>query len=69
MQSALVRVAERWHRIEHPHAAESYAGTTIYRQQVTRWRLLSWRRERLTDVVPDLFLVPLKTLPEADLTL
>lgn len=41
LQSALLKVADHWRRIEEP---EAYVRQVLYRQQVSRWRLR--RRER-----------------------
>ncbi|MFG1805161.1 SigE family RNA polymerase sigma factor [Streptomyces sp. NPDC049040] len=50
LQNALVKVANRWHRIEEP---EAYVRQVLYRQQVTRWRLKWPRREMSVAEPPD----------------
>lgn len=50
VQIALARVAGRWNRLDQP---EPYIRRIMYHQQVSRWRLRSWGRERPTDVLPD----------------
>ncbi|MFD0413559.1 SigE family RNA polymerase sigma factor [Streptomyces sp. NPDC127108] len=42
LQTALVKVAGRWSRVEDP---EAYVRQVLYRQQVSRWRLKWPRRE------------------------
>ncbi|MFF3708177.1 SigE family RNA polymerase sigma factor [Streptomyces phaeochromogenes] len=48
LQSALIKAAGRWQRIEEP---EAYVRQILYRQQVSRWRL-KWRRRELTVAEP-----------------
>ncbi|SEG48682.1 RNA polymerase sigma-70 factor, sigma-E family [Actinacidiphila yanglinensis] len=48
LQNALVKVANRWHRIDEP---EAYVRQVLYRQQVSRWRLKG-RRKELTVAEP-----------------
>lgn len=48
LQNALVKVADRWHRIDEP---EAYVRLVLYRQQVSRWRLKG-RRKELTVAEP-----------------
>ncbi|MEU1620049.1 SigE family RNA polymerase sigma factor, partial [Streptomyces sp. NPDC005722] len=42
LQNALVKTAGHWSRIKEP---EAYVRQVLYRQQVSRWRLLRRRRE------------------------
>ncbi|WP_030687177.1 SigE family RNA polymerase sigma factor [Streptomyces sp. NRRL B-1347] len=42
LQNALVKVADRWSRVDEP---EAYVRQVLYRQQVGRWRLKWPRRE------------------------
>ncbi|MET9904065.1 SigE family RNA polymerase sigma factor [Streptomyces sp. NPDC006446] len=44
LQTALVKAAARWNRIDDP---EAYVRRIVYRQQVGRWRL-KWRRRELS---------------------
>ncbi|MEV0937849.1 SigE family RNA polymerase sigma factor [Streptomyces phaeochromogenes] len=48
LQSALIKAAGRWQRIDEP---EAYVRQILYRQQVSRWRL-KWRRRELTVAEP-----------------
>ncbi|MBH5334259.1 SigE family RNA polymerase sigma factor [Streptomyces pactum] len=48
LQSALIKVAARWHRIEDP---EPYVRQVLYRQQIGRWRL-RWRQREVTVAAP-----------------
>lgn len=48
LQSALLKAAGRWHRIEEP---EAYVRQVLYRQQVSRWRL-KWRRREVSVAEP-----------------
>lgn len=48
LQSALIKVAARWHRIEDP---EPYVRRVLYRQQIGRWRL-RWRQREVTVAAP-----------------
>ncbi|MEU5345553.1 MULTISPECIES: SigE family RNA polymerase sigma factor [unclassified Streptomyces] len=48
LQTALVKAAGRWQRIDEP---EAYVRQILYRQQVSRWRL-KWRRRELTVAEP-----------------
>ncbi len=48
LQNALIKTADRWHRIEEP---EAYVRQVLYRQQISRWRL-KWRRRELTVAEP-----------------
>ncbi|WP_338695290.1 SigE family RNA polymerase sigma factor [Streptomyces sp. Q6] len=50
LQSALIKVAGRWNRVEDP---EAYVRQVLYRQQVSRWRLKWPRREVSYGDVPD----------------
>jgi RNA polymerase sigma-70 factor (sigma-E family) len=50
LQTALATTARRWEQISQP---EAYVRKALYLQQVNRWRLRSWGRERSTDAVPD----------------
>jgi RNA polymerase sigma-70 factor (sigma-E family) len=50
VQTALARAADRWKRLDQP---EPYIRRIMYHQQVSRWRLRSWGRERSMDAVPD----------------
>src|SRR5882757_3282005 len=50
VQAALVRTVNRWHRLDQP---EAYLRKVMYFQQVSRWRLRSWGRERGTDEMPE----------------
>lgn len=54
VQSALAGLARRWERLADPEHAEAYVRKAIYHAHVDRTRLLSWRRERSTAIVPDL---------------
>ena len=51
VQATLERVAQRWRRIG--HSPEAYARRVLYRLQVERWRLRSFRREMPVDQVPE----------------
>lgn len=46
LQTALIRVAMRWSRVEEP---EAYVRRTLYTQAVSRWRMRGRRPEVLTD--------------------
>ncbi|CAM5585987.1 SigE family RNA polymerase sigma factor [Streptomyces chartreusis] len=48
LQSALMKAADRWHRIDEP---EAYVRQILYRQQISRWRL-KWRRRELSVAEP-----------------
>ncbi|MEU7580690.1 SigE family RNA polymerase sigma factor [Streptomyces sp. NPDC041068] len=48
LQSALVKAAGRWQRIDEP---EAYVRRILYRQQVSRWRL-KWPRRELAVAEP-----------------
>jgi len=48
LQSALVKAAGRWQRIDEP---EAYVRQILYRQQISRWRL-KWRRREVTVAEP-----------------
>ncbi|MER5940762.1 SigE family RNA polymerase sigma factor [Streptomyces sp. NPDC001928] len=48
LQNALIRAADRWHRIDEP---EAYVRCILYRQQISRWRL-KWRRRELSVAEP-----------------
>jgi RNA polymerase sigma-70 factor (sigma-E family) len=48
LQNALVKAADRWHRIDEP---EAYVRQILYRQQISRWRL-KWRRRELSVATP-----------------
>lgn len=50
LQNALVKTAGHWKRIKEP---EAYVRQVLYRQQVSRWRLLRRRRETTVPVPPD----------------
>ncbi|MBT1097101.1 SigE family RNA polymerase sigma factor [Streptomyces sp. Tu102] len=48
LQSALMKAAGRWHRIDEP---EAYVRQILYRQQISRWRL-KWPRRELSVAEP-----------------
>ncbi|MFG1670395.1 SigE family RNA polymerase sigma factor [Streptomyces sp. Y7] len=48
LQNALMKAADRWHRIDEP---EAYVRRILYRQQISRWRL-KWRRRELSVAEP-----------------
>ncbi|MEV2217700.1 SigE family RNA polymerase sigma factor [Streptomyces sp. NPDC050997] len=48
LQSALVKAAGKWQRIDEP---EAYVRRILYRQQVSRWRL-KWRGREVTVAEP-----------------
>lgn len=48
LQEALIALAERWERVEHPDA---FVRRVIYRQRVSRWRRT--RHETAVERVPD----------------
>ncbi|MEV0635626.1 SigE family RNA polymerase sigma factor [Streptomyces sp. NPDC050619] len=48
LQSALVKAADKWERIDEP---EAYVRRILYRQQVSRWRL-KWRRREVSVAEP-----------------
>ncbi|MFE6173819.1 SigE family RNA polymerase sigma factor [Streptomyces sp. NPDC056464] len=48
LQNALIKAADRWHRIDEP---EAYVRQILYRQQISRWRL-KWRRRELSVAEP-----------------
>ncbi|MEK0101189.1 SigE family RNA polymerase sigma factor, partial [Streptomyces sp. A475] len=48
LQTALIKAAGRWHRIDEP---EAYVRKILYRQQISRWRL-KWRGRELTVAEP-----------------
>ncbi len=50
LQNALVKVANRWRRIDEP---EAYVRQVLYRQQVSRWRLKGRRKELSVAEPPD----------------
>lgn len=50
LQNALIKVANRWQRIEEP---EPYVRQVLYRQQISRWRLVWRSREHITADVPE----------------
>jgi RNA polymerase sigma-70 factor (sigma-E family) len=52
VQSAMLRLASAWHRLDDPSAAGRYARRVIVNQDRNRWRRVR-RRERLTGSVPD----------------
>jgi RNA polymerase sigma-70 factor (sigma-E family) len=51
LQGALAKVARRWSRIRLD--PEPYTRRVLYRDQVSRWRLRSWRREAAYGDLPD----------------
>jgi len=50
LQTALSKTASRWRKLDQP---EAYLRKVMYHQQVARWRLLSWGRERSTAELPE----------------
>ncbi|MEV6107444.1 SigE family RNA polymerase sigma factor [Streptomyces sp. NPDC051940] len=50
LQSALIKAADRWQRIEEP---EAYVRQVLYRQQIGRWRLKWPGHERTVAEPPD----------------
>lgn len=50
LQAALIKTLGRWRRLEQP---EAYVRKVMYFHQVSRWRLLSWGRERSTADLPE----------------
>lgn len=50
LQNALVKVANRWRRIDEP---EAYVRQVLYRQQISRWRLKGRRKEVSVAEPPD----------------
>ena len=50
LHHALVKVGDRWHRVEEP---EVYVRQVLYRQQVRPWRLRRPRRELTADASPE----------------
>lgn len=53
VQSALAATWVRWPKLKDHGQIEAYVRKTIYHAHVDRTRLLSWRRERSTAVVPE----------------
>jgi RNA polymerase sigma-70 factor (sigma-E family) len=51
LQTVLAKVARRWSRIR--LEPEAYVRRTLYHEQVSRWRLRSWRREAVYGNLPD----------------
>jgi DNA-directed RNA polymerase specialized sigma24 family protein len=51
LQGALAKVARRWSRIRLD--PEPYTRRVLYHDQVSRWRLRSWRREAAYGELPD----------------
>ena len=51
LQGALAKVARRWSRIRLD--PEPYTRRALYNDQVSRWRLRSWRREAAYGELPD----------------
>lgn len=50
LQSALLKAAGRWHRVDEP---EAYVRQILYRQQIGRWRLKSRGRELTVAELPE----------------
>ncbi|MCF1596256.1 SigE family RNA polymerase sigma factor [Streptomyces muensis] len=65
LQNALVKAADRWHRIDEP---EAYVRQILYRQQISRWRL-KWRRRELTVAEPPETGASPDAAPDAELRL
>lgn len=53
VQSALVRTAARWRRLERHDTADAYVRTVMYRIQVDRWRRRGVIAEDATDALPE----------------
>ncbi|MFA1546624.1 SigE family RNA polymerase sigma factor [Actinomadura chokoriensis] len=50
LQAALTKTAARWRSIDNP---EPYVRRTMYRQQISTWRVMRRRRETQSAAVPD----------------
>ncbi|MFJ6088122.1 SigE family RNA polymerase sigma factor [Streptomyces sp. NPDC092369] len=53
LQTALASTARRWSHLRDRQQPEIYVRRAMYHAQVDRFRLLSWRRETVTDTLPD----------------
>ena len=53
VQTALAGLARKWAHLNDPGHAEAYTRKAIYHAHVDRTRRLSWRRERVSAMVPD----------------
>jgi RNA polymerase sigma-70 factor (sigma-E family) len=51
VQTALAKVALRWNKIGQD--PDAYARRVLYHDQVSRWRRLSWNRERPAATLPE----------------
>lgn len=53
LQTALASTARRWSKLRDREQPEIYVRRALYHAQVDRFRLLSWGRETVTDMLPD----------------
>jgi RNA polymerase sigma-70 factor (sigma-E family) len=53
VQAALIKTYGAWHRIREPDAAHGYARTVLHNEARTLFRRSGWRREIVSDALPE----------------